>query len=94
EPLSTVEEWRKKSFELLRESDDVLVPVTSRVLDAFSLILKGSELHRIRNALAVIDLERSNCVEFEDTEEQSARSLSFGIIQSLHLTLKHLKEET
>ncbi|GMR43787.1 hypothetical protein PMAYCL1PPCAC_13982, partial [Pristionchus mayeri] len=92
--LSSVEEWRRKILEFSRASDDVLIPVTSRVFDALSLILKGSELPRVRNALASIGFERSNCVQFENAEKPSVRSLFFGIIQSLHLTLKYLKEET
>ncbi|GMR43744.1 hypothetical protein PMAYCL1PPCAC_13939, partial [Pristionchus mayeri] len=83
EPLTTVEEWRKESFDFSRESDDVLIPVTSRAFDALSLILKGSDLPRIRNALAAMDFERSNCVQIDNAEEQSVRSLFFGIIQSL-----------
>ncbi|GMR43750.1 hypothetical protein PMAYCL1PPCAC_13945, partial [Pristionchus mayeri] len=30
EPLTTVEEWRKKSFEFSRESDDLLIPESIR----------------------------------------------------------------
>ncbi|GMR50603.1 hypothetical protein PMAYCL1PPCAC_20798, partial [Pristionchus mayeri] len=93
-PLATVEDWTRKTFEFSNQSTDLLAPVFSRTFDSMSIILKDAEPFLIQRSLRSLDFELSNCFQFEDSEEPSIRYLMFGVIESLHLTLAHLTDET
>ncbi|GMR43348.1 hypothetical protein PMAYCL1PPCAC_13543 [Pristionchus mayeri] len=142
-PQSAVEEWMRKALEYSNVSDDGLSEVSSRALEALSLILKGSELCDIRRELSKLwtwsvffgwtsrtltnsrfdfrcttssnlftsllatplkgnhilgllrslDIGRRHCLGFENTEEFSIRSLIYGLIECLNITLVHLTEK-
>ncbi|GMR50590.1 hypothetical protein PMAYCL1PPCAC_20785, partial [Pristionchus mayeri] len=70
-------------------SPDALVSIFSSTFKASSLILNNSDPGQIQRALKFLDLERTTCLQLEKTEKLSIRSLSFGIIESYHLTLLH-----
>ncbi|GMR43771.1 hypothetical protein PMAYCL1PPCAC_13966, partial [Pristionchus mayeri] len=80
------------AFKFASRSTDVLVPITSRLFDALSLILKSSDLPHIRSALTSVNFDRKKYLRFEKTDEPSIRLLMHGLIESLHLTLNHLTE--
>ncbi|GMR31302.1 hypothetical protein PMAYCL1PPCAC_01497, partial [Pristionchus mayeri] len=86
------EEWKRKTYDFSNKSSDDLTSVFARTFEGMSIILKEFEPCRIQRVLASIDLERKNCLRFEKSDEPSIRSLMFGIIESLHLTLTHLTE--
>ncbi|GMR57212.1 hypothetical protein PMAYCL1PPCAC_27407, partial [Pristionchus mayeri] len=65
----------------------------SRALEGMAIIMKDSEPCRIQRALRSLDLERSNCLKFENSKEPSLRSMMYGLIESLHLALTHLTRE-
>ncbi|GMR57208.1 hypothetical protein PMAYCL1PPCAC_27403, partial [Pristionchus mayeri] len=56
------------------QSVDCLACVFSRALEGMAIIMKNSEPCRIQRALRSLDLERSNCLQFENSEEPSLRS--------------------
>ncbi|GMR44059.1 hypothetical protein PMAYCL1PPCAC_14256, partial [Pristionchus mayeri] len=79
--------------ELSDLTSDTLVSVFSRTLESISVILKDFEPRLVERALKSLDFERSNCIQLEESEEPSIRSLTLGLIESFHITLLHLMGE-
>ncbi|GMR35237.1 hypothetical protein PMAYCL1PPCAC_05433 [Pristionchus mayeri] len=93
-PLSTVEEWKIKTCQFSNHSTEALAALFSRTFEGMSTVLRNPDHCHIQRALASIEFELSNSLRFEETGELSIRSLMFGLIESLHLTLTHLTEDS
>ncbi|GMS91213.1 hypothetical protein PENTCL1PPCAC_13388, partial [Pristionchus entomophagus] len=91
--LEVIEEWKRQTCEFAIQSDDNLVSLISKSLDAMTTIHNTSTDRNIRRTLDALDIERSLFLRSEKTKEPSIRSLMYGIIESLHLTLLHLTSE-
>ncbi|GMS90311.1 hypothetical protein PENTCL1PPCAC_12486, partial [Pristionchus entomophagus] len=85
-----VEEWKTKICEYAIQSDDIFIPMISTAFDAMYTILKISKHCDIKRTLEALDFERSLYLRSGKTKETSVRSLMYGVIESLHLTLVHL----
>ncbi|GMS90776.1 hypothetical protein PENTCL1PPCAC_12951, partial [Pristionchus entomophagus] len=88
--LSTIEGWKRKTCEYYIQSDDALVPLISKAFDTMSEIHKPSKHSQIQRTLDSLDLELSLYRRSEDTKEPSLRPLIYGIMESLHLTLRRV----
>ncbi|GMR43801.1 hypothetical protein PMAYCL1PPCAC_13996, partial [Pristionchus mayeri] len=58
----------------------------------FVILKNCGHCHTMR-ALASLELERNHCMRYENEKEISIRSLVYGVIESLHMTLLHLIEK-
>ncbi|KAF8364362.1 hypothetical protein PRIPAC_91285 [Pristionchus pacificus] len=89
---SIVEEWKRKSSEMTKISDDVLINVFDKGFDAMSVVLT----HPYEEAkVALVDLQDSHkdLQENDDIKPDEIRKLLYGFVQSVHFTLNQLIEE-
>ncbi|GMS90777.1 hypothetical protein PENTCL1PPCAC_12952 [Pristionchus entomophagus] len=88
--LSIIDEWKGKTCEYYIQSDDALVPLISNAFDAMSEFNKTSNPSNIQKMLKTLDFELSLYRRAENVKNLSFRSLVFGIMESLHLTLSNV----
>ncbi|GMR34904.1 hypothetical protein PMAYCL1PPCAC_05099, partial [Pristionchus mayeri] len=91
--VSKIEEWKKKCLEFSNQSIDALVSVILKGIDSMFNIVKNSDICHIRRSLRTLDFERSQSFHDDITDEFSIRSLMYGMMESIHLTLLHLTEK-
>ncbi|GMR43784.1 hypothetical protein PMAYCL1PPCAC_13979, partial [Pristionchus mayeri] len=91
--LSIVEEWSRKCYDFSVRENDTLNGLFMKVFDVNSAILKNSEHRIIQRALENLNGKRSKYQRFENIREKSIRSVLYGIVESLHLTIVHLVEQ-
>ncbi|GMS87372.1 hypothetical protein PENTCL1PPCAC_9547, partial [Pristionchus entomophagus] len=91
----SVEDWLRKSVELCIQTDDELIPVVKKTLEAIVTIRnKKSDEKSIRLALAHLEVERSHAVQYESIDKDTVRDLFFGFIECIHLTLSRLVDDS
>ncbi|GMR31292.1 hypothetical protein PMAYCL1PPCAC_01487 [Pristionchus mayeri] len=91
--VATIEEWKRKSCEFSNGSADPLASVIYKGFELMLMIVKNFEHNHIVRALGSFDFERTQSLRFDGVEEFSIRSLMYGVIESVHLTLQHLAEK-
>ncbi|GMS86087.1 hypothetical protein PENTCL1PPCAC_8262, partial [Pristionchus entomophagus] len=91
--LVKIEEERRKSYEFSRQSNDGLHSLMSRGFDYMALIhSKTSDRNLIRRALRTLESEQKISMEFEISNDPT-RVMSFGFIESVHLTFLHFTDK-
>ncbi|GMR43739.1 hypothetical protein PMAYCL1PPCAC_13934 [Pristionchus mayeri] len=88
-PLSIVVEWMNKAFDF-SDNDNSLNDIFLSLLDVLSAILKDSGTSAIQRALASLDSKRSICLRLEEDKDDSIRSLMYGLLECIHLTILYL----
>ncbi|GMR54777.1 hypothetical protein PMAYCL1PPCAC_24972, partial [Pristionchus mayeri] len=88
--LSIIKEWKKKGLEFSNLSIDAFVSAILRGFDSMFHIVNKAAFDTIRRSLRALDFERSQSFHDENIEEISIRSMMYGMIESIHLTLVHL----
>ncbi|GMT29769.1 hypothetical protein PFISCL1PPCAC_21066, partial [Pristionchus fissidentatus] len=86
--LMIVEEWRRKTRDFSRQSNEVLFSLFERTFDTMTLVFQSAPDHkRIQRSLAALEVERN--MSFKDDEERkiALREISYGFIQSLQFVL-------
>ncbi|GMR43808.1 hypothetical protein PMAYCL1PPCAC_14003, partial [Pristionchus mayeri] len=81
------------SYDFSVRENDTLNGLFMKIFDMNSVILKNSENRITQRALENLNGKRSKYQRFENTNEKSIRSVMYGIIESLHLTIVHLLEQ-
>ncbi|GMS87884.1 hypothetical protein PENTCL1PPCAC_10059, partial [Pristionchus entomophagus] len=89
--LAIVEGWRRKFF---YPSNDVLHSAMLKGYDSAAVILSPTSNHnRIQLALRTLDSERKISMEYEDSNADPIRLMTYGFMESVHLVLLHLTEK-
>ncbi|GMT30456.1 hypothetical protein PFISCL1PPCAC_21753, partial [Pristionchus fissidentatus] len=90
-PLSIVKEWRRKTYDLSRQSKDVLFPLFTKAFDTMAHLLENHpNLKRIQRSLSFLELERNLSMKDDEERNVPLRDAIYGLIHCLHLTLHEL----
>ncbi|GMR37670.1 hypothetical protein PMAYCL1PPCAC_07865, partial [Pristionchus mayeri] len=94
-PLTIVKEWQRKSFEFNNQSKDRLLSLITKTFETMSDVLSAdSDRELILCSLLSLDSQRSITIKFENNHADVLRTLMFGLIQSLQVTLFELTEKS
>ncbi|GMT04474.1 hypothetical protein PENTCL1PPCAC_26648 [Pristionchus entomophagus] len=90
-PLKIVDAWRNKCHWVNGHSNDALVAVLTKSIDILSIMLTPSNTsNNFDRALASLDLERINSLQFDARRDTTVRDLIYGVMQSFHITMQEL----
>ncbi|GMR37669.1 hypothetical protein PMAYCL1PPCAC_07864, partial [Pristionchus mayeri] len=94
-PLAIVKEWQRKSFEFNNQSKDRLLSLIMKTFETMSDVLSAdSDRELILCSLLSLDSQRSITMKFENNQSDVIRTLVFGLIQALQVTLFELTEKS
>ncbi|GMR50597.1 hypothetical protein PMAYCL1PPCAC_20792, partial [Pristionchus mayeri] len=91
--LSAIVKLKKKCYEMNNISFDALVSLQTIAVITLHIVVKSSDICQIRRVLSSLESERSKRFAKETFGHISIRSLTYGIIESIQLTLTHLTEK-
>ncbi|GMR31004.1 hypothetical protein PMAYCL1PPCAC_01199, partial [Pristionchus mayeri] len=91
-PQWIVVQLMRKAFDLSLASNDALSGLFVKTFDVMTPVLKDFEDRIIRRALETLYEKGSICERYENVKVPSVRSLMYGVIESLHFTIRHLTE--
>ncbi|GMR50600.1 hypothetical protein PMAYCL1PPCAC_20795, partial [Pristionchus mayeri] len=80
-------------FEMNNISFDALISLITKAAMTLHIVIKSADVDQIRRVLASLESERSKRYDNEKFDAISIRSLTYGVIGSIQLTLAHLTEK-
>ncbi|GMR37665.1 hypothetical protein PMAYCL1PPCAC_07860 [Pristionchus mayeri] len=94
ESLWTVKRWQQKSTDFFSRSNDSLISLISKGFETMSFSLsEDSDPKHVQCALLTLESQRVITMQFEEKNSDALRSLAYGLIESLHLTLQNLHKK-
>ncbi|GMR31259.1 hypothetical protein PMAYCL1PPCAC_01454, partial [Pristionchus mayeri] len=74
------------------DTDDTLNDVFLNLFDVLSAILKDSDPTVVQRSLASLYSKRLICFRHEEIKDDSIRSLMYGLVECINITILHLTE--
>ncbi|GMS97623.1 hypothetical protein PENTCL1PPCAC_19798 [Pristionchus entomophagus] len=91
-PQSIVQEWKRKSES--NGSNVALAPIMSRGFDAMGVIMNpNSNYQDLHRSLLHLDCERAVSLNLEANKNDETRSLVYGFVECMHLTVRELANQ-